>query len=111
MYISVTGLRLRSSIVLPIFWWHATHSMIQAKRADGNRFADARNVDGVYHTLTAWHDRKAMLVYLGCGAHLRAMRIFDLIGSGRVHGFEAEQVPDWPEALRLWKAYGRDAGV
>lgn len=46
--------------------------------------------------------------YLGKGAHGRAMRIFSQIADGKVLGFEAKELPLWPEVHRLWKEQGRD---
>ena len=108
MYVSVTGLKVRSWMQVPLFWRHAIPSLQQAKRAPGNLFADVRKIDGVQHTLTVWDDRKAMRAYLSSGAHLRAIRAFRVIGSGRICGYETDRQPGWDEALEYWHQYARE---
>jgi quinol monooxygenase YgiN len=108
MYVSITGLKVRSWIQVPLFWRHAIPSMQQAKAAPGNLFADVRKVAGVQHTLTVWENRAAMRAYLTSGAHLAAIRAFRSIGSGKVCGYEAERQPSWDEALAYWQVNGRE---
>ena len=108
MHISVTGLRLKRWWHAPLFWRHATVSMVDAQAADGNIMAAARTIDGVHHTLSAWESRAKMLAYLRSVRHARAMRRFAGIATGRVCGFEAETVPSWDEALARYVRDGRD---
>lgn len=110
VYVSVTGLRLRSIWVWPRFAWHAVRSMRQAQAAKGNLFADARRIDGVHHTLTVWTSRDAMRAYLVAGAHLEAMKAFGDIGEGTTAGYTADGVPTWGAALAVLEADGRPAG-
>ena len=108
VYVSVTGLRLKSGWQAPRFWWHAVRSMAQARRAAGNLLAETRTVDGVHHTLSAWKSDADMRAYLVTGPHREAMAVFPRIAAGRVHGFWSAEVPGWEEALRLWQAQGRE---
>lgn len=108
MYISVTGLRVRRFWHLPLFWRHAVPSMAAAKGAPGNIMADGRTVDGVHHTLSAWEAKSDMLAYLRSPAHSKAIRRFPGFATGRVHGFEADAVPGWDDALKAWHDLGRD---
>lgn len=110
VYVSVTGLRLRSVWVWPRFAWHAVRSMRQARTAEGNLFADARRIDGVHHTLTVWTSRDAMRAYLVAGAHLEAMKAFKDIGEGTTVGYTADAVPTWWSALAVLETDGRPAG-
>lgn len=82
-------------------------AMAQARNADGCLDAAARTIDGVHHTRTVWRDRKAMQAYLSTGAHLKAMKIFHRVATGKTHGFETTTIPDWNEVHRLWRDYGR----
>lgn len=111
MHISVTGLRLNRWWHAPVFWRHATTSMIDARAAPGNIMAEARTIGGVHHTLSAWGSRSDMLAYLRSARHARAMRRFDGIATGRVCGFEAENVPAWADALVRYADDGRDVYV
>jgi hypothetical protein len=108
MYISITGLRLNSPWNAPKFWWHAIGSMRQAKAADGNLFAQARTINGIHHTVSAWRDVAAMKAYLSSGPHLAALKTYRKIATGKTLGFEAETIPDWSEVHALWL---RDARV
>ncbi|MBB1248138.1 hypothetical protein [Rhizobium sp. G21] len=105
-YVSITGMRVRSVWRLPRFAFHAVRSMSQARRAEGNLFADARKIDGVHHTLTVWTDRTAMLAYLRAGAHRCAMQAFPTLGMGYAFGFDAATRPDWTAVHALWLAEG-----
>lgn len=106
VYVSITGLRVKSPFHAPRFWWHAVASMQQARRADGNMLAEARTIKGVQHTLSVWRDRKAMIAFRNSGAHRKAMRAFPSIASGHVIGFEAEEAPGWSDAHALWVSEG-----
>ena len=108
MYVSVTGLRLKRFWHMPVFWRHATASMMDAHRAVGNLSAEARTIDGVHHTLSTWDSRSDMLTYLKSERHARAMRRFSGIAKGRVVGGDAPSRPDWDTALARYHAEGRD---
>ena len=103
MYVSVTGLDVKAGQKLR-FHWHSMRSMMQAKGAAGNRFADALERDGIYHTLTVWDEREAMRAYMKSGAHLAAMKQYGRIGHGKTIGYECDHVPGWAEALAKWDA-------
>lgn len=108
MYVSVTGLKVKSVWQLPRFWWHALRSYRQAQKAPGVRHVSVRHVDGYQHTLTAWDSRADMLKFIRSGAHLLAIRAFRTIASGRTFGFESETLPSWEKAVTLWRDKGRD---
>jgi hypothetical protein len=107
-YVSITGLCLNSKVHAPRFWWHAIRSMMQAKAAHGVISADARNINGVHHTLTVWESREAMRQFLITGAHMKAMKNFKSIAHGKVLGFESATVPSWDEVHELWRTNGRE---
>ena len=102
VYVSITGLQLKSVRHAPAFWWHAIRSMAQAQAAPGNISATARRIDGVHHTLTVWDSEAAMRTYLTNGPHLAAMRAFRGMATGKTLGFLAEVAPDWDKAHALW---------
>ena len=82
--------------------------MMQARRTPGNLRVEARVVQGVYHTLTTWTDKSAMLSLLVSGAHGRATKAYRSIGSGRTLGFTAQQAPTWEAALQRWRSEARE---
>jgi hypothetical protein len=49
--------------------------------------------------------------YLAKGAHGQAMRSFNRIAYGIIHGYAAEAAPGWQEALELWQRHGRRVGT
>ena len=49
-----------------------------------------------------------MLTYKSSSAHLRAMKSFSKIGSGKVYGYETDAMPSWDDALSEWKENGRE---
>lgn len=113
MYVSITGLRLKSILHTPRFIYHAIPSMMQARAAEGNLLATSKNVNGVQHTLSVWKDRKSMLKFLRSGDHAKAMRSFDDIATGKTYGYEIESeedIPTWDEAVELYNTKGKEYG-
>lgn len=107
VYVSITGLKLKSLFHSPRFWWLAIRSMRQAMQASGNISASAQTINGIHHTLTVWKDEAAMRTYLVQGAHLQAMKAFRGIATGKTIGFFAETPPDWSEVHQIWLERGR----
>ena len=112
MYVSITGLQLHSMWKTPKFWMYAIPSMIQARSSPGNVYADARQIDGIHHTLSVWEDQRSMLNFLRSGDHVKAMKIFDDIATGKVYGYETndDAVPTWEEVRKLYDNMGRPIG-
>jgi hypothetical protein len=106
-YISITGLKLKSMRYTISFWWHAIGSMNQARAAQGNISADAKTINGVHHTVSVWIDEQAMRTYLVTGPHLKAMKAFHSIATGKTLGFYAEKSPDWDTIHDLWVKEGK----
>lgn len=105
LYVSITGLVLHSSLHWPRFALHVGASMALARSAAGNRFAEARQIGEVHHTLSVWDSHEAMVQYLQAGAHLRAMRVLSKIGHGKTYGFETETPPRWADVPRLYERH------
>jgi hypothetical protein len=40
-----------------------------------------------------------MMAYRRSPAHLKSMRVFAQIATGKVHGYEADNIPTWDAAL------------
>ena len=108
VYVSITGLKLKSLIHAPAFWLHAIRSMRQAQSAPGLISADARLINGIHHTLTVWETEAAMRAYLISGAHLAAMKAFHGIATGRTIGFLSDSAPRWDEVHEIWAHRGKD---
>ncbi|KAL7564071.1 hypothetical protein ACA910_006973 [Epithemia clementina (nom. ined.)] len=108
VWVSVTGLELKSWLRYPQFMMYAAPSFMQAQASAGNIYAGVKNVGNIHHTLTVWKSRNDMLAYLRQGEHLKAMKISREVGKyGKVYGYESDSIPSWDEALKLWKEKGR----
>ncbi len=107
-YVSITGLRMKSPLQFFRFWFHATASMAQARRAPGNLGASAQTINGVHHTLTIWENETAMRRFLYRGAHRRAIRAFPSVGSGKTFGYETPEPPGWDQVHEIWLKHGQD---
>eukprot|EP00546_Thalassionema_frauenfeldii_P012316 CAMPEP_0178925146 /NCGR_PEP_ID=MMETSP0786-20121207/17740_1 /TAXON_ID=186022 /ORGANISM="Thalassionema frauenfeldii, Strain CCMP 1798" /LENGTH=113 /DNA_ID=CAMNT_0020599975 /DNA_START=74 /DNA_END=411 /DNA_ORIENTATION=- len=112
MYVSITGLRLRSIWHYPQFGYHAMCSKQQAEKALGNLSTQTTSANGIQHTLTVWKDRDSMIKFMASGAHAKAMKITSDVASFiRVYGYETDKVPTWEEAIAIWAEKGRDHGI
>lgn len=49
-----------------------------------------------------------MLAYLRQGAHLKAMKLFGKIATGKTFGFETNAIPGWEEVHHIWRDQGRN---
>lgn len=108
MYISITGLKLKSPLYLFKFYKLAVTSMIQAQNSEGNLFAEAKKINGVRHTLSAWRSKEDMQNFLYQGAHLKAIKSFNSIASGKTFGYESETIPNWHEVHKLYLEKAKD---
>ncbi len=111
VYVSITGLRLKSRFNAPRFWWHAFRSMRQALKAEGNISASTRSISGVHHTLSVWRDKEALRSYLLAGAHREAMRAFPNIATGKTFGFWTQSIPEWSEVHAIWAEHGKPVQI
>ena len=108
VYVSITGLRIKSIFHYPQFFWLATASMTQAQGSEGLIRADARMIDGVHHTLSIWKDEQSMRAFLLTGAHKQALQAFRRIATGKTLGYLTTTPPDWSEVNEIWLRDGRD---
>lgn len=108
VYVSMTGFRPRGVPQLPMFCWRTLHSFAQARRAPGNLLTTGRVVGGIYHTMTAWSDLASMHCFVASGAHLKAMKHFRSLGTGRIFGCACDEIPSWDDLYELWKRHGRE---
>ncbi len=107
-WVSVTGLQVKKPWKYILFFWYAIPAFRQSKKAKGILFSEVRRVNGVEHTLTIWENKNRMLEYRNSGAHLRAIKHFRKIATGRTYGFESKIQPSWDEALSLWQHHAKE---
>ena len=111
MYISITGLKPKGFFSILRFWTLAVPSFSQAKSAQGNLSAEVKNMHGYQCTVTAWENREVMLAFMRSGVHLKAMKAFPKIATGRTFGYEADAIPTWEEAYSMLMEKGKDYSV
>jgi hypothetical protein len=108
MYISLTQLKPKGVLSYFRFWVLAIPTFRQAQTANGSLSVSAKRVNGSQCTITSWESREVMLAFMRSGAHLKAMKAFHKIATGRTYGFEADHLPTWGEAMVLLKEKGKD---
>jgi hypothetical protein len=107
MYVSITGLTLKSPWMILRFYYHAIPCIKQAKTAKGNIHTSVKKINKVYHTLTGWESKEAMQDFLYNGAHKKAMRVFSKIATGKTFGFDSDTLPSWADVPILWQRQGK----
>jgi hypothetical protein len=113
--ISVTRLRVRSSVFLPRFLWDTFKSIRQVERSSG--FLGGRllvNGKKVFWTMTAWEDQAAMNAYRTGGAHRKAMpKLLHWCSQAAVVHWtqESSQIPFWHDAQQHMEKEGRTSQV
>lgn len=108
MYISITGLKPKGFWAYIKFWSLAIPSFTEAKTAKGNLHSDVKKINGYQCTLTAWENREMMLVFMKNGTHLKAMKAFSSIATGKTFGYETDTIPTWEEAFSLLESKGKN---
>lgn len=107
-YVSLTLIHVKSLLVFPRFAKHAYRSNKAAMRTIGCLGVQTKALSFLNHsTMSLWDDRKSMLQFLRGPVHLDAIKVFDEIGTGRVYGYEADQLPNWERAETLLREEGR----
>jgi len=66
-----------------------------------------KKINGHQCTLTAWESREQMLNFMRSGVHLKAMKAFDSIATGKTYGYETNTIPGWDQAFALLQEKGR----
>lgn len=114
-FISVTRLRLRSPIYLPLFFWYTFTSAKQlvnhSSFIKGKTLLDRKLT---FWTMTAWQNEGDMRAYRNSDAHKKAMPKLQhwCDEASVVHWHQEDDVlPDWLTAHRLMVTDGRISKV
>ena len=108
MHISITGLKPKGLWGFIRFWTLAIPSFGEAKSAKGNIYSAVKKINGYNCTLSAWESRELMLAFMRNGVHLKAMKAFTSIATGRTYGYESDIIPTWEEAYSLLESKGKN---
>ena len=110
VYVSITGLRLKSPFHAPLFWLYAARAFPAAQFAPGCLRAETATINGVHHTWTVWENRKAAMEYVRGPHHKAALLIYARVAnpSSKTCGYETKTPPaSWKEARAIWEEKGR----
>jgi len=114
-FVSITRLRVRSWLYLPIFIVQAVRAARQAKRTKGNLavrlLKDRRNT---FWTATAWANEPAMRGFMLSGVHHRIMRkLMDWCDEAAVVHWNQDSIelPTWEAAHERLQRDGRPSKV
>ena len=114
-FVSITRLRIRSVLFLPMFYIHTQRSIGQVKTAAGfRRGALLADRERTFWTMTVWNDHAAMKRYIVDGAHRTAMpRLLDWCDEASIVHWDqpTDELPDWAEADARMRTDGRTSKV
>lgn len=108
MHISITGLKPKGIIGFVRFWMLAIPSFNESTSAKGNLYTAVKKINGFNCTINAWESREVMLEFMKNGTHLKAMKSFHSIATGRTFGYESDTIPNWEEAFILLESKGKN---
>lgn len=110
VFISVTRLRLRSPLYLPLFWWNVWLTTRQSINTPGFLGGQLlQDANRTFWTMTAWEEQAAMKIYRNSGAHRSVMpRLQDWCDEASVVHWQQtdSSLPNWAEAHRRLVADG-----
>lgn len=115
IFISVTRLRLRSVLFLPLFSFYTFRSLRQVRRSSG--FLDGGLLpdhDQTFWTMTAWKTEAHMRAYMISGGHKAAMpKLMHWCDEASVVHWlqESSELPTWTAATARMRAEGRPSKV
>jgi hypothetical protein len=107
-YVSITGLKPKNLWSTLMFWRFAIPSKIQSDSAPGILISEVKKINGIQHTLTVWETKEHMQSYIYSGAHLKAIKAFKKIATGKTFGFDTDKVPSWDQIHDLWLKQGKE---
>ena len=64
MYISITGIKVKSFFGMLKFMRYTLQSFTAARKANGNLFFDSKKIKKYHQTLTDWENSSKMMEYL-----------------------------------------------
>ena len=62
-------------------------------------FFETKKVKNYHHTLTVWESKNDMTNCKKSSSHIKAMRSFKSIATGKIYRYETNLIPSWDEVL------------
>lgn len=110
MIAAIGGVRLKSWLTAPEFFWRARQALIQAQESRGCHHASVFPRDDIYFSLTVWDDQQAMHAYARSGPHARLLRVTPRLAHVLYfHHFPCTDIPKPTEALKRWREQSQSA--
>jgi len=114
-FVSITRLRLRSLLYMPVFMVHAMRSSSQAQKANG--FLKGKTLMDkhlTFWTMTLWKDESDMKSYRINDPHKKAMpKLLDWCDEASIVNWQQPGMgyPEWQHAYERMKKEGRASKV
>lgn len=110
MLAAIGGVSLRRWYYGPEFFWRARGALLQARGDPLCLHADVFPHQGLYFSLSVWHDVEAMLTFAHSGPHRRVVQAASRLADVNVfHQFPCIAVPSRDQALQVWSQHVRAA--
>jgi heme-degrading monooxygenase HmoA len=114
-FVSITRLRIRSALFMPLFAFHTLRSISQVKKAPGflcgSLLPDLRRT---FWTMTVWDSQQSMRNYMTQGSHRTAMpHLLHWCDEASVTHWEQPESnpPSWADADQRMRTEGRISKV
>ena len=98
MCVSITGLKTKN-----IFSWFKfcflRFQPSEVRKKQKVLFFETKKVKNYHHTLTVWESKNDMTNCKKSSSHIKAMRSFKSIATGKIYRYETNLIPSWDEVL------------
>jgi len=103
MLAAIGGVSLKNWYHAPEFFWRARQALLQARGDPLCLHADLFPHQGLYFSLSVWHDAEAMLTFAHSGPHRRVVQAATRLAEvNEFHQFPCIAVPSRGQALQVW---------
>ncbi|MES0825906.1 hypothetical protein [Ruegeria sp. SCP11] len=103
MLAAIGGISLKRWYHGPELFWRARQALLQARGDPLCLQADVFLHQGLYFSLSVWHDAEAMLTFAHSGPHRRVVQAVSRLAEvNEFHHFPCIAVPSREQALQVW---------
>ncbi len=106
MLAAIGGVALKNWYHAPEFFWRARQAYLQARDDPLCLRVELFPHQGLYFSLSVWHDAEAMLTFAQSGPHRRVVQAASRLAEvHEFHHFNCIAVPSRDQALRVWSQH------
>ncbi|MBO9448810.1 hypothetical protein J7426_00965 [Tropicibacter sp. R16_0] len=110
MMAAIGGVRLKSWLTAPEFFWRARQALQQAKDSPGCHHAIVFPRGDIYFSLSVWDTPQDMIAYAHSGPHARLLKVTPRLAHVLYfHHFPCTDIPAPDVAWQLWRQQGQSA--